>query len=66
MILQLISPIISKIRQVKLDEGAAPTVQVTTEAEQAFFDALRAEMKGKVWEETPVVSALSLQGPCAH
>ncbi|ORY86751.1 putative flavin-binding monooxygenase [Leucosporidium creatinivorum] len=53
MVLELISPIIAKIRQLKL-ESVPPTVEVTAEAEQTFFDALRAEMKRKIWEQEPV------------
>ncbi|GAA5937635.1 flavin-containing monooxygenase [Sporobolomyces koalae] len=36
--------------------GAAPTVEVTLEAELEWFEALRTEMKNKIWEKQPNLS----------
>ncbi|BGP00513.1 flavin-containing monooxygenase [Rhodotorula toruloides] len=51
----LIRPIVEKLRKVQLLKPA-PFVEVTTEAEDRFYDAVRKEMKKKVWEKDGGVS----------
>jgi hypothetical protein len=51
----LIRPIVEKLRKVQLLKPA-PFVEVTTEAEDRFYAAVRKEMKKKVWEKDGGVS----------
>lgn len=51
----LIRPIVEKLRKVQLLKPA-PFVEVTTEAENRFYAAVRKEMKKKVWEKDGGVS----------
>lgn len=66
MTLKLIAPILKKISSPSshtsgeklplLSATRAPSVQVTTEAEDLYNQDLRAEMKKKVWESGGSVS----------
>lgn len=55
MTLNVIKPILAKLQKVEL-QLPAPTVEVTKDAQDKFYKALRAEMKKKVWEKNGGVS----------
>ncbi|KAK4047415.1 hypothetical protein OIV83_005462 [Microbotryomycetes sp. JL201] len=55
MMLKLVKPILTKISKVEL-QLPAPTVDVKPEAQRQFNDAVRAEMKNKVWEKNGGIS----------
>ncbi|KAK4047414.1 hypothetical protein OIV83_005461 [Microbotryomycetes sp. JL201] len=55
MMLKLVKPILNKISKVEL-QLPAPSIEVTHEAQQRYNEAVRNEMKKKVWEKDGGVS----------
>lgn len=59
MMLKLVKPILSKLpksidsgeKQPLLEKVPAPSVQVTKEAEDTYYQSMRSELKKKVWEK---------------
>lgn len=68
MMLKLIKPILAKLpqsidageKQPLLGKTPAPSVQVTKEAEDAYYQSMRSELKKKVWEKDGGVVSLFL------